>query len=77
MVIKILPSGDITALYKDAVRGVFDSLGQLDVERASNVEFKDGLWYVMNENGEPLIAEGFVYRDNAISAEISFLENSL
>ncbi len=77
MVIKILPSGDITALYKDTARVLFDSLGRLDVERASNVEFKDGLWYVMDENGEPLIPEGFVYRDNAISAEISFLENSL
>lgn len=77
MVIKIIPSGDITTLYRDTVRTLLDSLGCLAVERASNIEFRDGLWYVIGENGEPLVTEGFVYRDNAISAEISFLENSL
>lgn len=77
MVIKILPSGDVTTLYRDTVRTLLDSLGCLAIERASNVEFNAGLWYVVGEDGELLVTEGFVYRDAAISAEISFLENSL
>lgn len=73
MVIKIEPNGNITTLYSDKKRPLLDKLGNLSVERASNVEFSNGLWYVTKDNNR-LIEEGFLLRELAISAEVRLLE---
>jgi hypothetical protein len=73
MVIKIEPNGNITTLYSDKKRPLLDKLGNLSVERASNVEFSDGLWYVTKDNNR-LIEEGFLLRELAIRAEVRLLE---
>lgn len=77
MVIKILPSGDIAALYNDCARPLFDSLGNTRIERASNIEFKEGSWFIMDNRGEPLIDKGFYLRQCAVEAEIALLEKTL
>lgn len=73
MVIKIEPNGNIITLYSDKKRPLLDKLGNLSVERASNVEFSNGLWYVTKDNNR-LIEEGFLLRELAISAEVRLLE---
>jgi hypothetical protein len=73
MVIKIEPNGNITTLYSDKKRPLLDKLGNLSVERASNVEFNNGLWYVTKDNNR-LIEEGFLLRELAIRAEVRLLE---
>ena len=74
MVIKIEPNGNITTLYSDKKRPLLDKLGNLSVERASNVEFSNGLWYVTKDNNR-LIEEGFLLRELAIRAEVRLLED--
>lgn len=76
MVIKIHPNGNVTTLYADSKRSLLDDLGKLSIERASNVEFKDNLW-VVTRQGKSLIDKGFPLREDAIRAEIAFLEETL
>lgn len=73
MVIKIEPNGNVTTLYSDEKRTLLDKLGSLSVERASDVEFSKGLWFVMKDD-EPLIGKGFHLREEAILAEVALLE---
>lgn len=73
MVIKIEPNGNVTTLYADEKRPLLDKLGNLSVERASNVEFNKGLWFVTKDS-KLLIDKGFRLREQAILAEVSLLE---
>jgi len=76
MVITISRSGEVKALYRDELRNLFESIGTLSVERASDVEFDSGLWYV-KKNNTNLIPTGFIRRSDAIRAEIEHLEKTL
>lgn len=73
MVIKIEPNGNVTTLYSDEKRTLLDKLGSLSVERASDVEFSKGLWFVTKDH-ELLIDKGFHLREEAILAEVALLE---
>lgn len=75
-------------MYDDALRPVLDKLGDMKVQRASNVRFDedDQLWYIWvvrhgpNEGydlKEDRIEPGYKLRADAIQAEIELLERKL
>ncbi len=73
MVITIRPDGSLDTIYRDELRSLFDKLGDVHLERASNVDYVNGFWWVYRD-GVPLINHGFYFRADAIKAEIEFLE---
>jgi hypothetical protein len=79
--IKISPGGDVECLYDDKLRPVLDKLGDMKVERASNIKFDDcdSLWYIWVNNGpsSDKVYPGYKLREEAIKAEIELLEKNL
>lgn len=78
-VITIKPGGEVTALYRDELRPIFDAIGKLEVtRRASDVVFREGKWYVneLLENGGVIHhPKGFINRKDAINYEIGLLQD--
>ncbi len=75
MKLKIDTSGNVRAVYNDRLRGL--SLGSMEVQRASNVEFDpvSQEWEARTPGGE-LIAKG-PNRDEVIKQEVRVIETRL
>ena len=74
-VFKIFPDGRVLTIYDDSIQDL--CLGDLSVERASNVvfDFVSQTWEVVIE--DEVVLEGFAKRSDAIEAEVKFLNNQL
>jgi hypothetical protein len=74
--------GQVTAVYDDRFMPLFKALGDIEIQRASNVEF-DGQWWVAfrpNKGekafGNQILAEG-PNRNEVIKQEVEFLEKEM
>ena len=70
--IKIEANGDLKFLYHDD-HPCLEMGSDLDIQRASNVRYVAGLWYVFMLDGVRL-PQGHKRRADAIQYEIDFLE---
>ena len=75
MRIKVAPDGTINAVYSDQLRHM--GLGEMQVSRASNVEFNhdEQQWEARTPEGE-LLASG-LDRDAVIKQEVAVIESRL
>jgi hypothetical protein len=74
--IQIDNKGQVTAVYDDELRPVFDALGTATIKRASHVEPDDkGMWWADLVDG-PIFGP-FIRRADALAAEVAWLEVNL
>ena len=73
----VIKDGVVTSLYTEEID--LRALGTLHVERASNVEWDDNAqgWVVTLANGSKPLYEVFRTRDEAIAAEVEYLQAHL
>ena len=73
--LSISPTGELSAIYSDDLRGLMGTLGTLSIRRASHVEpDASGLWWAdMSPMNGPLIGP-FHFRWQALQAEREWLE---
>lgn len=68
----IAPNGDVTTLYTETVD--LRVLGELEVSRASNIEYDHRLqgWMVVLRDGTAL-PEAYPSREDALAAEVAYI----
>ena len=76
-VLLIKPDGNVETLYTEQID--LRALGDLHVERASNVEFDDDEqgWRVLYPNNTIMLEEVFTTRQEALDAEVRHLQKQL
>ena len=74
MLIEIMPSGEVRMIYSDSMREILDE-GQGSIRRASHVEPTiDNKWEAdLSPSGHNITLGPFESREEALSAEVSFL----
>ena len=64
--------GQVVSVYDDRWQGILSAIGRVQIERASCVEWEDGLWVARRPDGH-VIASGRE-RSEVIAREVSWLE---
>lgn len=81
LVLKIDKEGNVQFLYDDALRAVFNTLGDMQMRRASNIRWNEvtQLWdlFIVNEDGSEAFLCDFESRGDAIDYEIGLLPRLL
>ena len=64
------------AVYDDRILPLLQALGDVQIDRATDVEWTAGLWQAVHRNSGTVIATG-TNRAEVIRAEVSWLENRI